>query len=398
MLTNAAVKAARPGASPRKLWDEKGLHLLVLPSGHRAWRVRIRCDGRESVITLGSWPDVPLDGARERAALVRAGGSIAALTTARTFEHTARAWHALKAPEWSPVHTADVLASLERDVFPAIGELALGAIAPPAVLQLLRGVEARGSRVTAGRLRQRIAKVFRFAISEGWCDSNPAADVGEALRAPPAVVKHPALTDPAELVQLLADVDQLAGAPVAKLASRFLALTGVRLAGVRGATWAEIEDLDGVDPRWRIPAARMKLIAAKKELADHDHIVPLAPAAVAVLRQAHALCMKMHNYASGRQLETDYLIFPGRGGRQLGEAAIGALYDRAGYAGRHVPHGWRASFSTILNERLGETWSTAIDRALAHVAIGKVEAAYNRAEQLGRRRELFETWAHILTQ
>lgn len=388
MITNAAVKAARPGARPKKLWDEKGLHILVLPSGHRAWRVRIRAGGKESVVTLGSWPDLGLDQARERRDLVRAGGSIAALTAQRNFEQTARAWLALKAPEWSPVHSADVLASLERDVFPAIGDLPLAVITPPVVLRLLRDVEARGSRVTAGRLRQRISKIFRYAMSEGWCAANPAAEVGAALRAPPAAEKQPAIVNPAELRLLQAAVDQLSGAPVAKLASRFLALTGVRLAGVRGVAWSEIEDLDGDSPLWRIPAARMKLIVTKKELAEHEHLVPLAPAAVAILRAArdYQIC----------SFDISALIFPGRGGEQLGEGAIGDLYDRAGYAGRHVPHGWRASFSTILNEHLGEDWRADIDRALAHATTGKVEGAYNRAQLLGRRRELLETWAQIL--
>lgn len=383
MLTNAAVKAARPGARLKKLWDERGLHLVVLPSGLKSFRVRIRAAGKESIVTLGSWPDIGLDQARDRRDLVLAGGSISSLTAQRTFEQAARSWHALKAPDWSPVHAADVLASLERDVFPAIGELALGAITPPAVLALLRDVEARGNRVTAGRLRQRISKVFRHAISEGWHHANPASEVGDALRAPAAPKKQPAIVDVAELRALQAEVEQLRGAPLAKLASRFLALTAVRLGGVRHAIWSEIEDLDGLEPVWRIPAARMKLVAAKKELADHDHVVPLSPAAVAVLREA-------------RRFGGGGLIFPGRRGRPLGERAIGDLYDRAGYAGRHVPHGWRASFSTILNDQLGETWSEAIDRGLAHATKGKVEGAYNRAQQLGRRRELFSTWAMIL--
>jgi len=70
---------------------------------------------------------------------------------------------------------------------------------------------------------------------------------------------------------------------------------------------------------------------------------------------------------------------------------------RAGFAGRHVPHGWRSSFSTILNEQLGEEWRSAIDRALAHSPKDKVEAAYNRAQLLDRRRALLERWAALLT-
>ena len=65
-----------------------------------------------------------------------------------------------------------------------------------------------------------------------------------------------------------------------KLASRFLALTAVRLAAVRGACWSEILDLDGPAPVWRVPAVRMKQAAAKKLDPKNDHLVPLSPAAV----------------------------------------------------------------------------------------------------------------------
>ena len=390
MLTNAAIKAARAGARPRKLWDEAGLHLLVLPSGRKSWRLRLRRGASETVMTIGAWPDMTIDQARDRRdavrSQVRAGGNLRDIVRSaevRTFEHAARAWHGLMEPEWSPVHAVDVVASLERDVFAAIGGHALNAITRPAVLEVLRQVERRGRRETARRLRQRVSAVFEYAMSEGWCEDNPAAVVRRAMLKPAAQQKQPALTDVDDLRGLIAAVEGLVADPAVKLASRFLALTAVRLAAVRGARWEEIEDVDGDSPLWRVPAARMKLAAGKKRSAEHDHLVPLAPATVAVLRQSatHGACG---------------LIFPGRTGRALGEGAIGSLYIRAGYASRHVPHGWRASFSTILNETLGDEWSAAIDRALAHVPKDKVEAAYNRAEQLGRRRELFVRWAEML--
>ena len=116
----------------------------------------------------------------------------------------------------------------------------------------------------------------------------------------------------------------------------------------------------------------------------------LAQPAVAVLHQA----------AARRPAEAadDCLVFGGRSGSApIGEGSIGDLYRRAGFSGRHVPHGWRASFSTIMNEALGDEWARTIDRALAHTPKDKVEAAYNRAQQLQRRRELYCRWAELLT-
>ncbi len=37
--------------------------------------------------------------------------------------------------------------------------------------------------------------------------------------------------------------------------------------------------------------------------------------------------------------------------RSMSENALGHLYNRVGYHGRHVPNGWRAAISTIMNEQ-----------------------------------------------
>lgn len=407
MLTNAAVKAARPRAAAYKLADGAGLHLYVAPTGLKSFRWRFRVAGKEQLLTLGSYPEVDLVAARARADAAReqlARGEDPRTRSARveTFEAAARAWHAVQLESWTPVHAADVLVSLERDVFPAIGAQPLGAIAPADVLELLRAVERRGARETARRLRQRISAVFELAIGEGWCEVDPAEKVARGLKKPAAVRHHAALMTTADARALLAEVDQLEASPAAKLASRFLALTAMRWAAVRGARWAEIEDLDGPAPIWRVPAVRMKLAAAKKNDAAHDHVVPLSPAAVAVLRAARSKHDQISNAAEVLAFSSTTLIFLGNGSNKpLGEAAIGALYARTSFAGRHVPHGWRATFSTIMNETM-PLERGAIDQALGHTmkaedgSAAKVEGAYNRSQQLDRRRRIFDVWGAAL--
>ncbi|HEY0116301.1 MAG TPA: integrase arm-type DNA-binding domain-containing protein [Allosphingosinicella sp.] len=394
MLTNATVKAARPSARAYKLGDAGGLYLYVRPSGSKTWRMKFRYQRREKLLTFGDFPDVALVDARELRDRAREQLRRGEDPTARsaelasieaTFEAAARRWHAHQLARWSTVHAADVLTSLERDVFPAIGALHLGAIDAPAVLRVLRDVERRGAVETARRLRQRISGVFGFAMSEGIAAADPAAIVARALAPSPATRRHPALLELADARALLAAAERVDAAAIVKLASRFLALTAVRLAALRGARWDEFQDLDGAAPLWRIPAARMKLTQVKKADPAADHLVPLSAAAVDVLRQARAIAGDAG------------FVFPGRGGRlPIGEAAIGELYIRAGHSGRHVPHGWRATFSTIMNERSpGDR--DLIDRALAHAPKDKVEAAYNRAEHLERRRDLFQRWADLVT-
>ena len=84
-----------------------------------------------------------------------------------------------------PVHANDVLTSLERDVFPNLGPFPLSKITPPMILSVLRLVENRGSVETARRLRQRVSAVFVHGIAEGWCENDPAAIIGRALKTVP---------------------------------------------------------------------------------------------------------------------------------------------------------------------------------------------------------------------
>jgi integrase len=401
MLTIAQIKAAVPGPRAIKLADGRGLHLHVAPSGHRSWRYRFRIKGREQLLTLGSWPDISIADARrgrDRAVdqLARGidprkhKGSVCQIAQIPNFGDAARAWHAHMAPSWSTLHADEVLASLKRDVFPVLAGVALDAITRPDILQLLRRIEARGCLETARRLRQRVSAVFRYAMSEGWCEADPAGVIGAALKRSTARRAMPAL---ATIADARALIDAVAATPAPimhKLASTFLALTVVRMATLRGARWDEIEDLDGYAPLWRIPAARMKLGADRKTLAANDHLVPLSARAVSVLRDARA------------RANRDPLIFPGRSpGQPIGEGAIGALIGAAGFGGRHVPHGWRATFSTILNETMPAERSV-IDAALGHALKGadgrsaRVESAYNRALHLDRRRAVFEAWAEVL--
>ncbi|RZM34385.1 MAG: DUF4102 domain-containing protein [Sphingomonas sp.] len=405
MLTNAAVKAARPRTVAYKLFDQGGLHLYVAPTGRKSFRIKYRLAGKEQLLTIGAVPEVSLDAARARCDQVREllgrgedprTSTVAPVGKARAFENVARQWHTHMRPRWTEVHAGDVLASLERDVFPGIGAMPIGAVTVPVILHALRVIEERGSLVTASRVRQRISAVFAYAMAEDLVDQDPAAIVSRALTPPAPAQHHAALLEIQDARELLAAAELVEVAPVVKRASRFLALTAVRFAAVRGARWNEIEDLDGAAPLWRVPAARMKLKAAKKLDAKNDHLVPLSRQAVALLREIRA---DMHH--GGENMHRDDanmhgLIFDrsAGAGKPIGEKSIGALYDRAGFEGRHVPHGWRASFSTVMNERGAD--GADVERALAHTPKDKVKAAYDRSERLQRQRDLFQEWADML--
>lgn len=398
MLTNGAVKAAAAQERAYKMSDSGGLFLFVTPAGCKSWRLKYQRKGKERLLVLGRFPQLSLGEARSRRddakALLRAGEDPALKREVLdSFEQLARTWYRHAERTWSPAHATDVMASLERDVFPAIGDRPAGEIEPRELLQILRKVEARGRVETARRLRQRLSAIFGFGIAEGLVSSDPAQHLGRAMISVRVAGQQAALVKIEDCRALLAAADREPARESTKLASRFLALTAVRLAAVRGMRWGEVEGLDGDAPIWRVPAARMKLKKAKKQDERFDHVVPLSRAAIAVLRNA-----AVENGYDTHSPQTDDLVFPGRDrARPIGEGAISELYNRAGFSGRHVPHGWRSSFSTILNETLGPDRRGDIDRALAHSPKDKVEAAYNRAELLERRRELFDRWGALLS-
>src|SRR5262245_44567049 len=65
-LNEKTLRTLKPQDKPFKVSDERSLYLLVSPTGARCWRLKYRVAGREKVLALGTYPDVPLKAARER--------------------------------------------------------------------------------------------------------------------------------------------------------------------------------------------------------------------------------------------------------------------------------------------------------------------------------------------
>jgi hypothetical protein len=125
MLTDAAVKAAKPREKPFKLTDGEGLHLFVTPAGSKLWRLRYEFAGKEKLLSLGSYPALTLAKAREMRgaakATLKSGRDPAVEKKIRraiggqptdSFEAIARDWHVRQAQTWNDRHAADVLESL----------------------------------------------------------------------------------------------------------------------------------------------------------------------------------------------------------------------------------------------------------------------------------------------
>lgn len=261
MLTELAIKHAKPRDKDYKLSDSEGLYLFVSKAGHRSWRLKYRFAGKERRLILGSWPDVSLADARRRKNSARTSisegrdpGLAAQMqkversrAATNTFEALTRAWYELQHGRWTPIHARDVISSLEKEVFPWIGKLPIKEIDEPIILSVLRKIEKRGAIETAHRVRQRISAVFVHAIAEGAAARDPASAVTKALKPVPRSRKRPALTSIEALHDMIRKTECEPASPLTKLASRFMALTAQRPGMIRALPWSEIEGVDWVN-------------------------------------------------------------------------------------------------------------------------------------------------------
>ena len=385
-LTDTAVRNAKPGEKPIKLFDGAGLYLEVSPTGGKWWRLKYRFDGKEKRLSLGVYPDVTLKGARDRRDSSRklladgidpsenrkARKLARAENAANSLEVITREWFARHAPNWASTHASKIIRRFERDVFPWVGSRPIIEITATELLAVMRRIESRGALETAHRALGNCGQVFRYAIATGRGERDPSADLRGAL--PPARGEHfAAITEPKQAAILLRTLDGYEGTLTVACALRLASLVFVRPGELRKAEWADI-DLDAAE--WRYTITKTKTA----------HIVPLATQAVAILREVHALT------GQGRY------VFPGArtNGRPMSDNAILAAMRRMGIGKDEMSgHGFRAMARTILDEVLGFR-PELIEHQLAHAVKDPNGRAYNRTAHLPERRKMMQAWADYL--
>ena len=368
--------------------DGGGLYLQVSAKGHKSWIFRYRENGRLRNHGLGSAKTLTLAEAREAArecrklrlqgidpieakrqrrveARLEAAKAVSFAQCAEEYIRAQRAgWRNAKhAQQWSN--------SLATHVFPLFGDLPVAAIDATLVFKALEPIWATKNE-TASRLRGRIEAILEWAKVHGYrTGENPAQWKGNLahMLPPPRKVKreehHPALPH-AEMSAFWRALAQRPG--VAAQALRFTILTAARTSEVLEATWDEV-DLEAA--LWTLPAGRMK--------AEKEHRVPLAPQAVALLREMRA------------QRTGDYLFPSAKVGRALSNVAMIAVLRRMERSDITV-HGFRSTFRDWAAE-CTDFPREVPEAALAHTLGNKVEAAYRRSDLFEKRRALMEAWA-----
>lgn len=380
----------------QRLDDGGGLVLLLaVKGGGKAWRFNYTIAGKRKTLSFGTYPDTTLKLARQQADAARkqvAAGidpsetrktqktlqknqiqeekrEAAGLPAIDSLEFVAREWYESRAPNWSESHASRTIAYLEKDIFPWLGRFPIAEIKAPALLEVLRKVEARGATETANRMREQAGQIWRYAIATGRAERDIAADLRGALK-PHVAKNYSHIKNPKQLGQLLRDIELYGGSPMVKAALRLLPLVFTRPGEFRAAKWVDI-DLDAQE--WRYVASKT----------DTDHIVPLSDQAVRYLRDIQPLTVN-----------GEYVFGVRGGARPLSDNTINQALKGLGYTSDMIqPHGFRHTAATMLAE-LG--WNTeAIDRQLAHREQG-VKGVYQKAQYLEERKRMMQAWADYL--
>ncbi|MDM7987096.1 MAG: integrase arm-type DNA-binding domain-containing protein [Smithella sp.] len=386
-LTEMKVRNAKPKEKFYKLSDSSGLYLHVTETGSRLWRFKYRFNGKQKLLAFGRYPEISLldarlkrDEARRQLAqgidpsAVRKAKKQAHVEDTETVEVIAREWHEKFKSNWTEGHTLKILRALERDVFPWIGKRPIKEIKAPELLTVLRRVESRGVLEGAHRIRGLCSQFFRYAISTGRAERNPAQDLIGSL--PPAKDKHlAAITDPKKVRELLLAIDGYSGSQVVKLALQLSPLVFVRPGELRHMEWKEV---DFENALWSIPAEKMKM--------REPHLVPLSKQAINIMEELQKLTgTSKYAFPSGRTYD-----------RPMSNNAILAALRRMGYTKDEMtPHGFRAMARTIIDEVL-QVRPDFIEAQLAHRVSDPLGRSYNRTQHLNERKKMMQQWSDYL--
>jgi integrase len=282
MLTDVSIRKTVVTTRRQEIPDKqtRGLYLIVQPTGAKSWAVRYSRNGRVLKATLGPYPALSLSDARRQALQVAAsvanGGdpqrdkmaeraaTVTPIRTVKTIvdEFLKRHTDEKSGKRWA----AETRRILDRDVLPAIGDMAATAVGKAEIHDLLDPIMDRGSPTSANRALAVLKKLFRWSLGRGYLDRDPCGGISK----PGDETKRDRVLDDAELAHVWRSAESMAY-PFGP-AVRLLILTGARREEVGAMRWPEIDLAAKV---WTLPGVRVKN--------GVEHIFPLSNAALSIL-------------------------------------------------------------------------------------------------------------------
>lgn len=408
----SAIELKRLGVGVHAVGGVAGLYLQVSSKESRSWLLRTIVGIKRREIGLGSYPEVGLAAARQKAAELREqikqgidpterrkvarAELVAAQNRGLLFSKAVDLYEPVKKAELSVGKYRDQWRdSINKYALPRLGQMLVSDIGLQDILGVLNPIWT-AKTVTADKLRRKLSEVLDYSTVTGHRQGpNPARWEGNlslVLPSPSSVSgeeNYPAL-QLKDAARFWSELLQREGMGAAAL--RFQTLTATRSGAVRFMRWSEV-DFDA--QLWTVQSGRQ---SSKISRRDDAKRVPLTEEMVALLQSLP------------RQLSDDLVFWSHKGGA-LSDATMAKLMRNiheedlclggVGFVDAKtgqpvVPHGTRSTFKVWATERTQYDWNLS-EAALWHKLGNKVEQAYARTDVVEQRRAMMKSWSDFLS-
>ncbi len=380
MLDDRFIQGLKAADKPKKYADGGGLFLFIPASGKKLWRLAYRFDRKAKLLSFGEYPKVSLRAARQRRdeakALLKNGIDPAehrkaarASTGTATFQAVATEWYERETLHCRNRYRAFMMRGMAEYFFPAFGDRAMTDIAAEDILSAIEPLRQSGKLRGGRRLTDVCGQICRYAVATGKAVRDATEELPASLRSRQTGHRAAAL-DAGKLGQIMLNLERHDGYFPVKCALRLVPLLFVRSGELRCAEWNEF---DFSRRLWIIPTQRMA--------AEYEHVVPLAPQAVSILKE-------LKEYSGHGTL-----LFPGVRSpeRPIDISTITVSLRRRGYDGVKLSFDGIRSLVAKLLPDLGYE-QNIIDIQLAHSG----RTRFDPWQYLPKRKTMMREWAEYL--
>ncbi len=413
-LTDTTIAKAKAKEKKYKLYDGQGLFLLVTLTGSKLWRLKFRFEGKEKEYAIGSYPEITLLEARrkrdELRSLIAKGinpidekKKIKQIVTEKkkltAFEESSQIhlvvdeWLALLEKKVTYDTTKKTKALLYNKVLPSFAKftpkgnvessMPIGHIKHFEITALLK-VVAKETEYTAKKLKQHLGRIWLFAVTSGYCESNIIANISNEVLPAPKVKNRPKITDEKILGRLLNDIDNYSGSIMVRASLQFLTYTMLRATNLVLLKW---EYIDFENKILTIPRPLMKV----KDKNLDDFTLPLVGKAIEILEMLHKL--------TGAN-EYVFAITHEPINKESGNKALWIMgYNDESKGEKQRLHSFRGTYRSLVNTHQEKHNASleAREAVLDHHLGGKVERAYtHKSNYVEQMRRLLEWYAEYL--
>jgi integrase len=394
-LNDSQLRKLKPTEKTQKISDGLGLTFVLKPNGSRYWHFNYRWYGKQRTISFGTYPETTLKSARDQRTEAREflaqkadpsaerKNSKLAAREAETTKLRATTWREvsneyleLQERKGRAPKTIAKIKSQLAHTYIDLAALPIEVIHAPELLAMTKKIEAQGKLTTAVQVRELCGRVFRYGMATGVAKYDPTPALRGALMAPPRR-HYPGIVEPMAVGGLIRSIRSLGGGePTTRVGLLLLAYTFQRPGEIRHLQWS---DIDWENRKITIPAERMKM--------KRPHVVPLSNQTIDLLKEILPWTGQSQYIFSGTNEKS----------RPISDATFASALKRLGYdSSIHVPHGFRTTASTLLNE---DDWNRDwIERQLAHVERNAIRRAYNAAEYLDGRVKMMQAYSDKLDE